>query len=502
MFYQIYPRSFCDASGDGVGDLKGIASRLDHLSWLGVDAVWLSPFFPSPMADFGYDVSNHCDVDPLFGSLGDFDDLLAACHARGLRVVIDWVPAHVSVEHPWFREASSSRTSAKRDWFVWRDPGPGGALPNNWRAAFAGQPPAWSLDEGSGQLYLHSFLAEQPDLNWANPDVRAAMHDTLRFWLDRGVDGIRADVIHNIGKDPALPDVAPERAAIPHCAQNDEAVTHAYLREIRALLDGYPDDRMIVGEVFLLDTAQVAPYYGRGDELHLAFNFPPLFAPWEARAWRACVDKTAALLDPIDAWPTWVLSNHDQKRHRSRYGNEARARAAAVLLLGLRGTAFLYMGEELGLEDAVVPPECAVDPGGRDGCRAPIPWVPSGERGWQHAPWLPWPPEPDRRSVARQRADRGSVLHLYRRLLRERRASPALLDGSQRFLEAPDGALVWERAAGDDRRLVLVNFVDAPRVVPVEGGAMVVVSSDGRGEGRPYPGTLEADQALVLRPDG
>ncbi len=498
VFYQIYPRSFADSSGDGVGDLAGIESRLDHLSWLGVDAIWLSPFFRSPMADFGYDVSDYCDVDPAFGDLAAFDSLLAACHARNIRMIIDWVPAHTSIEHPWFVEARRSREDPRRDWYVWRDPGPDGALPNNWRAAFLDRPPTWTLEEGTGQLYLHSFLAEQPDLNWANPDLRAAMHETLRFWLDRGVDGFRADVIHNIGKDPALPDVEPKLAAIPHCALNDVPVTHEYLREIRKLLDGYPGGRMMIGEVFLLHTEQVAPYYGKGDELHLSFNFPPLFAEWGAGAWRDCVDKTTSVLDPVDAWPTWVLSNHDQKRQRTRYGSDARARAAAVLLLGLRGSPFLYMGEELGLEDAVVPEHRVVDPGGRDGCRAPIPWSAGGDRGWAGDPWLPWPPDADARSVESLRDDPGSILHLYRRLLSARRESAALCLGDQRFLDAPEGVLAWERTHGGDRRVVAVNFRDEPAALDVGAGRIVSVASDGRAEGDAFDGRLGPDEALVL----
>jgi alpha-glucosidase len=498
VFYQIYPRSFADASGDGIGDLAGITSRLDHLQWLGVDALWLSPFFRSPMADFGYDVSDYCEVDPIFGTLEDFDALLAACHARGLRMIIDWVPAHTSSEHPWFAEARRSRDDPKRNWYVWRDPGPGGELPNNWRAAFSGQPPAWTLDEETGQLYLHSFLAEQPDLNWADPTLRAAMHQTLRFWLDRGVDGFRADVVHNIGKHPDLPSVDAKLANIPHCALNDEPVTHEYLREIRRILDGYAGERMMVGEVFLLKTAQVAAYYGRGDELQLSFNFPPLFAAWDAVAWRRCIDETSGALDPLGAWPTWVLSNHDQKRHRTRYGSEARARAAAVLLLGLRGSPFLYMGEELGLEDAVVPAERVVDPGGRDGCRAPIPWSSGGRRGWPAEPWLPWPPDADGQSAQAQREDPGSMLHLYRRLLAVRRASPALAVGSMRFVAAPEGVLAWQRVHGAERRLVAVNFREEPATLDLGAGLSVAVASDGRGEGQPFSGQLDGDQALVL----
>ncbi|MEJ7560974.1 MAG: alpha-amylase family glycosyl hydrolase [Ilumatobacteraceae bacterium] len=340
VFYQIYPRSFCDSDGDGVGDLAGIESHLDHLVWLGVDAIWLSPFFRSPMADFGYDVADYCDVDPLFGSLADFDRLLAACHDRGLRMIIDWVPNHTSDEHPWFVESRATKNSAKRDWYVWRD-GTRDEPPNNWRAQFPdGQ--AWTWDEATSQWYLHLFTPEQPDLDWDNPEVEAAMHDTLRFWLDRGVDGFRMDVVHLIGKDPALADLpeGQERSAV---VTNDEPVTHERLRRVRGLLDSYPGERTSVGEVYLLAPGQIAPYYGaHGDELHMAFNFAALWSPWDATAWEANLADARRSLDPIDAWPTWVLSNHDVPRHRTRYGSEARARSAAVLLLTLRGTPFVY----------------------------------------------------------------------------------------------------------------------------------------------------------------
>jgi len=501
VFYQIYPRSFADSTGSGVGDLAGIASRLDELAWLGIDALWISPFFRSPMADFGYDVSDFCDVDPMFGGLADFDALLEAAHARGLRVIIDWVPAHTSNEHPWFREARASRESPRRDWYVWRDPGPDGAPPNNWTSAFIAGAPAWTFDETSGQLYLHSFLPDQPDLNWEKPQLRAAMHDTLRFWLDRGVDGFRADVVHNIGKDPRLRDVDPKLAKIPHCALNDEPVTHEYLREIREVLAAYPGERMVVGEVFLLDTARVASYYGNGDELHLSFNFPAFFAPWEAPAWRDRIDDTRKLFDPRDAWPTWALSNHDFPRHRTRFGgSEARARTAALLLLGLRGTPFLYMGEELGLEDVEVPKARRVDPGNRDGCRAPIPWTAAAGHGWCNDPWLPFPPDAEARNWESSRSDERSILHLYQRLLAARRASPALRGGDFEWLDAPGGALAWRRRDGEDERVVAVSFVDEPQELSLEGRHDVEVASDGRGEGDGFDGQLRAGSALVLRP--
>ncbi len=479
-----------------MGDLEGIRRHLDHLCWLGVDAVWVSPFYRSPMADFGYDVSDHCDVDPLFGTLDDFDRLLGEAHDRGLRVLVDWVPNHTSDRHPWFVESRSARDSAKRDWYVWRD------RPNNWRAAFGQDESAWSFDEATGQYYLHLFLPEQPDLNWADPEVVEAMHGVLRFWLDRGVDGFRVDVVHGLGKDPELPDAPPDVAHLPWSSQNDHESTHAILRDLRRLVDAYPGDRVLVGEVYLLSTRRVARYYGDSDELHLAFNFPPLYAPWDASAWRRRIDRVVEELEPRRAWPTWVLSNHDNPRHRTRYGSEGRARAAAVLLTTLRGTPFLYAGEELALEDAAVPPERRVDPGGRDGSRAPIPWDASNGHGWPgpQPPWLPWPPEPEVRNVESMRADPASALHLYRRLLACRRASPALQLGSWSPLPSPPGVLAYERARDEDRRTVIVNFTDDAVEVTVPGRWSVEVASDGEGEGAGYSGSVRPSAALVLAP--
>ncbi|MGH0030144.1 MAG: alpha-amylase family glycosyl hydrolase [Myxococcota bacterium] len=499
VFYQIYPRSFAGSPGGGVGDLAGIHERLDHLEWLGVDAIWLSPFYRSPMKDFGYDVSDYCDVDPLFGDLAGFERLLRAAHARGMRMIVDFVPAHSSSEHPWFLASRSSRENAKREWYVWRDPAPDGGPPNNWKATFDPKLPAWTLDETTGQYYLHSFLPEQPDLNWEHPPVVEAMHDAMRFWLDLGVDGFRIDVVHNIGKDPALPDVPEERAALPHSVLNDDPRTHEHLRGIRRLLDGYVGERMAVGEVFLLQTERVASYFGEGDELHLCFNFPPLFAAWDAKVWRDQVDTAEREFGAVGGWPTWVLSNHDFARHRTRYGSEARARAAAVLLLTLRGTPFLYMGEELGLEDAEIPPERVVDPGGRDGCRAPIPWERGEGHGWDTETWLPFPPDAAALSVEAQREDDDSMLHLYRRLLSARHASPALQSGDVEWMDAPDGVLAWRRQVRGDARIVVVNFTGEELRVRSGAGSTIEVASDGANEGEVFDGLLCPDRALILR---
>ncbi len=503
VFYQVYPRSFADAGGDGVGDLEGLRGRLEHLRWMGVDAIWICPFYRSPMTDFGYDVADYRDVDPLFGTLEDFDRLLTDAHALGLRVIVDWVPNHTSDQHPWFVEARSSRESPKRDWYIWRDgPGTGaGGRPNNWKAAFGGD--AWTWDDATAQWYLHLFLPTQPDLNWRNPEVAAAMHDVLRFWLDRGVDGFRIDVVQGLTKDPTFPDDPPGQVAV-HAAVNDCDDTHAVLRGLRRLADAYDGDRVLVGEVYLLDTATVAKYVGNGDELHLAFDFTPLYAPWDAGAWRRRIEAAEAELGAVGAWPTWTMSNHDNPRLRTRYGGpEARARAAAVLLLTLRGVPFIYYGDELGLEDAVVPPERVVDPGGRDGCRSPMPWDGAPGHGWPGAePWLPWSPEPDTRNVEALRADERSILHLHRRILAARRASPALHAGAWLGLEAAPSVLAYERSEGGDRRAVVVNFTSTPADVTLAGDWDVEVDSAGVAEGTAFTGRLAGDQAVILRPAG
>lgn len=487
VVYQIYPRSFMDASGDGVGDLEGIRRRLDHLSWLGVDALWLSPCFPSPQADFGYDVADYCDIDPLFGSLEDFDRLLADAHARGIRVILDWVPAHTSSEHPWFVASRSSRESPKRDWYVWRDPKPDGAPPNNWLSAFGGS--AWEPDPATGQSYLHSHLVEQPDLNWRNPELVAAMHDVLRFWLDRGVDGFRIDVIHKILKDPALRDnpLIPGReghgyGGQRHLHDENHPDVHGALREIRRLLDGY-DERMAVGEVYIMDPETVAEYYGRGDELHLAFNFRLTHAPFSAERFREEVSRFDALV-PAEGWPDLVLSSHDAPRHASRYDHpewgDARARLLALLLLTARGTPFLYYGEEIGMRNVPIPPERRRDPlawtlhpnVSRDPERTPMQWEPGPGAGFTAGePWLPIAADADVRNVAAQRADRSSLLWLYRDLLSLRRERAVLRRGRFQALPAPEGVFAFERRLGAERALVALNFGDAPARVDLGGGA-------------------------------
>jgi alpha-glucosidase len=499
--YQIYPRSFLDTDGDGVGDLAGIEARLDHLAWLGVDAVWLSPIYPSPMADFGYDVADHTGVDPTFGTLDDATSLIAAAHSRGLQVWLDWVPNHTSDQHPWFRASRSSREDPKRDWYVWRDPAPDGGPPNNWTRHFADGAPAWTLDEVTGQYYLHLFLPEQPDLNWANPEVRAAMTDVLRTWKARGIDGFRADVVHLIGKDPGLADDPPELVGVPRAGFHNRDETLPYLRDIRAAVDE-PPAALLVGEVNLPDAARVVRYVGE-DRLPLAFHFGLIYAPWDAESWRETIRYVDARFAEVGAWPTWVVGNHDNPRVATRLGSEARARAAATVLLTLRGVPFLYAGDEFGLEDAHVPPERVVDPGGRDGCRAPIPWDPGSGHGWAGEPWLPWPPDADRRDAATLRGVEGSILHLHRDLLADRRASAALRRGDLEVLDVHPDVVAYRRLAGEDERVILVNLGAGDLVVDPPGpGTWRVArcSDEGLEVGAPFAGRIAPDQAVVLHP--
>jgi alpha-glucosidase len=499
--YQIYPRSFCDTTGNGVGDLEGVIAHLDHLEWLGVDAIWLSPVFTSPMVDHGYDVADYCDIDPIFGDLEKFDRLVAEAHGRNIRVVLDWVPNHTSDRHDWFVESRSSLDSPLRDWYVWREGDPD-TPPNNWQAALS-PGPAWTWDESTASWYLHLFTPNQPDLDWSNHAVRDAMLDTLRFWLDRGVDGFRMDVVHLIAKPAGLPDRPGGPGQV--IVDIDEPAVHDYLRDIRAVLDEYPQQPMSVGEVYLLDPHRVASYYGHDDELHLSFNFIALHGPWSAEHWNREIRAAQAAFDPVNAWPTWVLSNHDQTRHRQRYGGSERiARAAAVLLLTLRGTPFLYAGEELGLVDAEVPREQQQDPQGRrDGCRAPIPWDPTSTHGWQRSDnWLPFPPESTERNVATLRSDPNSILHLYRRLLELRRSSRPLQVGDMNVRDAPSGLVSWERSVDDDRVVVAVNMTNEPVSFALEGAWSTAIDSavDADGDRRPYDGTVAPQSGVVLIP--
>lgn len=514
VVYQIYPWSFQDSNGDGIGDLPGIISRLDYLNdgspdSLGVDAIWLSPIYPSPMKDFGYDVADYCDVDPRFGTLHDFDRLIHEAHRRGIRVLMDLVLNHTSDQHPWFLESRSSRRSPKRDWYCWSDPGRHGGRPSNWRAVFGGW--AWEWDEATQQYYLHSFLKEQPDLNWRNPEVRGAMRDIVRFWLGRGVDGFRLDAINWIGKDTRWTN-NPRRLAFRsylqqiHRYDRDQPETHEVLRTLRSWLKDYPD-AVLVGEASSDTPGGPAAFYGTGtDELHLVFNFRLLKSPWQAERFRRVIQEWERSIPP-GGWPTQVLSNHDQSRHYTRYGKrvrpdaaERRARAAALLLLTLRGTPFLYYGEEIGMRDVRLRYHQLRDPytrryrpffTGRDPARTPMQWDDSPSAGFTTGvPWLPVSPDYQQINVARQSQDPASSLSLYRRLIRLRWAFPALTVGTSREIEGgPSDCLIYvrEKREGTGKQpgqgeslLIVINFSAEPKSfsLPSLQSGTVLLSTD------------------------
>ena len=507
--YQVYPRSFADSDGDGVGDLEGLRSRLDYVASLGVEAIWLSPVFPSPMADFGYDVSDYCDIDPTFGTLADFDALVADAHARGLRVVLDWVANHTSDEHPWFRESRSSRDNPRRDWYVWADPASDGGPPNDWTSAFSAVGPAWTLDEQTGQYYLHSFAPQQPDLNWDNPQVEAAMHETVRFWLDRGVDGLRLDAIIKIAKDPLLRDTA----GAPSPYHEDWETIHDRLARLRQVLDDYPDT-MMVGELWARDLPRFVTFL-TGTGMHLAHNFEFVELPWDADAYRSFIDRFEAETQSVpDLWPCWFLENHDLPRVASRFDEAglgpARGRAILLMLYALRGTPFLYQGQELVLPDAVVHPERVVDVDGRDPERAPVPWERPSQAGpgagfTTGEPWLPLVGDAEGLCVRAQETDPLSSLHLTRRVAALRRGIPALQDGSQRTLPAAAGVLAWLRETDGDRYLAVVSFATVavsaglPADLPDVGRLLLATSPSRAGGGAGSEATLGLTDLRELR---
>jgi alpha-glucosidase len=520
VIYQIYPRSFQDGNGDGIGDLQGIIERLDYLAGvpgesLGIDAVWISPFYPSPMDDFGYDVAEYCDVDPIFGDVATFDRLLDAAHRRGMRVIVDYVPNHTSDQHPWFADSRSGQNSDKRDWYIWRDPKPDGSLPNNWGSPFGG--PSWTLDPATGQCFLHQFLPSQPELNWRNPQVEEAMFDVLRFWLDRGADGFRMDVIGMIVKDAMLRDNPPHPDApadLPtndtfgrqlHLHNEDQDDVHEILRRMRALLDGY-DDVCAIGELgYSLE--RWARYYGEDDELHLPFNFRLMGLPWKAEAIRASVEALEAAL-PARAWPTYVLGSHDATRLASRVG-PAQARIAAVLLLTLRGTPTLYQGDELGMVNGAIPEDRLRDPQGlrlgaarsRDPARTPMQWLPGARAGFSSVdPWLPIAPDHQTRNVAVQAGEPRSMLNLYRSLLRYRRVSPALTSGSYERFPTPEGCFAYLRRHPAGDCLVALNFTSEPLRIDTGSirGSVILSTHLDRGGSVTKPLRLRPDEGLII----
>jgi alpha-glucosidase len=509
VVYQIYPRSFQDSDGDGIGDLKGITRRLDYLAWLGVDAVWLSPFYPSPMADFGYDVSDYCNVDPIFGSLEDFDALTERAHSLGLKVILDLVPNHTSDQHPWFIESRASRTSPRRGWYIWRDAAPDGGPPNNWISDFGG--PAWSWDERTGQYYAHAFLPQQPDLNWRNPAVRAAIHDVMRFWLGRGADGFRIDVLWHLIKDagfadnPENPAYAPgmgEMHKVVQMRSTDQPEIHGVISSLRSVSEEFPD-RALLGEIYLPLERLVAYYGDDGRGVHLPLNFQLIEAPWTSEGIADLIRRYESAL-PDGAWPNWVLGNHDRPRVATRVG-PAQARAAAVLLLTLRGTPTLYYGDELGLTDVAIPPELARDPRelrqpglglNRDPVRTPMPWTTSHAAGFTTGnPWLPVGPDGERRNVKTLRDDPASILHLYHALLSLRRARRSLSGGDIHDVRGAGGVLSFERCCSGERTKVLINLSDGPQSLGAQGNILLssnmgVRSSD----------VLEAGEGVILDP--
>jgi alpha-glucosidase len=476
IFYQIYPRSFQDSDGDGIGDITGIIHRLPYLLELGVDAIWLSPIFPSPMADFGYDISDYTGIDPLFGTMEDFDALVKAAYDAGLKIILDLVPNHTSDQHPWFLESRSSRDNPKRDWYIWRDSGPDGGVPNNWLSEFGGS--AWEYDAATGQYYYHAFLAQQPDLNWRNPDVRRAIYDVMRFWLRRGVDGFRVDVIWHLIKDAEFRDNPPNPffhpGRPPHEAiltqySTDQPEVHDVIAEMRRVTDEF-DQRVLIGEVYLPLHRMVA-YYGNDlAGAQMPFNFALLSTLWSARLIEKIIaDYENAL--PVGAWPNWVLGNHDRPRVASRVGHD-QARVAAMLLLTLRGTPTLYYGDEIGMRQVAIAAEHVRDPFeknvpglgvGRDGCRTPMQWDATRYAGFSSAPpWLPLAGDAAHENVVNLAAEARSILSLYKALVRLRKLRPQLVAGSYVPVVAEGDLLLYRREAEGATIMVALNLGAEP----------------------------------------
>lgn len=508
VVYQVYPRSFQDSGGDGVGDLPGVLSRLDHVQELGADTLWLSPIYTSPMADFGYDVADYTGIHPEFGTLDDFDALVAGCKSRGLRLLLDLVPNHTSDRHPWFVSSRSSKSDPKRRWYHWRDPGPDGGPPNNWMSVFGGS--AWELDSATGQYYYHAYLKEQPDLNWDEPGVRAAIREAMRFWLDRGVDGFRVDVIGHLSKDPLYRDNPPDpsnpgRLLPSYTYDRDEG--RAPVEFLRSVLDEY-DGRVMIGEVYV-PIPRLVRYYGWG--CHLPFNFRLIQLPWKADVIRAEIAAYEAALPP-GAWPNWVLGNHDMPRIATRAGAR-QAPVAAALLLTLRGVPTIYQGDEIGMEQVPVPPDRIRDPvertrgpgHGRDGCRTPMQWNGAAPHaGFSTVePWLPLAGDWRARNVDAQRRDASSPFAVHRRFLALRRAEPALSLGSLELLPSPDHVIAFSRAHGGRRFACVHVLTSQPAEIRLPSPGKIVVSTDPAREGEASGATLRlaGDDAHVVALD-
>ncbi|MDB5575435.1 MAG: aglA [Bradyrhizobium sp.] len=507
IFYQVYPRSFQDSNGDGVGDLAGIIGRLPYLRSLGIDAIWLSPIFASPMADFGYDISDYTGIDPLFGTMEDFDALISAAHDSGLKLILDLVPNHTSDSHPWFVESRSSREAPKRDWYIWRDPAADGGPPNNWLSEFGGS--AWQYDTATGQYYYHAFLAQQPDLNWRNPEVREAIYEVMRFWLRKGVEGFRVDVIWHLIKDTEFRDNPPN----PHFHEgrppNEKIVTrystdqpevHDVIAEMRRVVDEF-GARVLIGEVYL-PLHRLVAYYGNDlGGAHLPFNFALLSTLWSARSIEKIIaDYEAAL--PAGAWPNWVLGNHDRPRVASRVGRE-QARVAAMLLLTLRGTPTLYYGDEIGMHQVAIAPDQVRDPFeknvpgigvGRDGCRTPMQWDATPYAGFSASPpWLPLPDDFVHENVVNLEADALSILSLYKALIRLRKQLPELIEGDYLPIAADGDLLIYRRRSNGQAITVALNLGAEPILVANAIGldGEILLSTFLDREGETIQGTLD-----------
>jgi len=517
IIYQVYPRSFMDSNGDGIGDLPGIRQKLDYLQWLGVDAIWISPIYPSPMTDFGYDISDYTGIDPIFGTVADFNALLADVHRRGMKLLLDYVPNHTSDRHPWFLESRSSRNNPKRDWYIWRDARPGGGPPNNWRSTFGGV--AWEWDDKTAQYYYHAFLKEQPDLNWRNAEVQHAMLAVLRFWLERGVDGFRVDVMHHLVKDTQLRDNPPNPDYRPGMAPYRELLTtHTVdlpeVQELVALMRGVVndyDDRMLVGEIYLPVERLMAYYGASGNGAHLPFNFQLIRLPWKAAEVAAAVERYEALL-PSYAWPNWVLGNHDKPRIATRVGT-AQARVAAMLLLTLRGTPTLYYGDEIGMHDVAIRPDQVRDPFeknvpglglGRDPVRTPMQWSGDCHAGFTiGTPWLPLAEDFARVNVDHLRGRSDSILALYRRLIELRRAEAVLSVGEFAALPVSGNVMAYMRKAGDRRLLILLNFGSAPstydlKLLEAQPASLLSTYIDRPPESLGDEVTLRGDEGVII----
>jgi alpha-glucosidase len=518
VIYQIYPRSFQDTNGDGIGDLKGIISKLDYLAWLGIDVIWISPIYPSPMKDFGYDISDYTGVHPLFGTMQDFDELIARTHALGMKLILDLVPNHTSSEHPWFVESRQSRDNPKRDWYIWKDPREDGSVPNNWLSVFGGD--AWEWDEQTGQYYYHAFLKEQPDLNWRNPEVQEAMFNVMRFWLQKGVDGFRVDVMWHMIKDsqlrdnplnPDYTDLQADYNRLLPVYSTDQPEVHEIVRKMRTLADSY-GEKVIIGEIYL-PIEKLVVYYGI-DNLgaHLPFNFQLLALPWDASKIASAVDVYEAAL-PTNGWPNWVLGNHDQQRIASRVGL-SQARVAAMLLLTLRGTPTIYYGEEIGMKDVPIQEDQIQDPQGlnmpgkflsRDPERTPLPWNASEYGGFSKVKsWLPLARDYKRKNVQQQQDDPFSMLWFYKRLIGIRKKEPALSIGRYRPVFSNHQLIAYTREWNNDKFLVVLNLTHgvAYFTPPHENlTGTVIAATHSELEGTPFRGTfgLGGDEGILVK---